>query len=125
MAAWQAAYEQEPRELYIFEIAESARRAGLINEAQASYQRFLRESSATDYIEQRKQAEEQLLVLRQQIERKSWPSGRSTSAGGSGRRSASASRRLSPRAWGAVASQPMNLIGDLPTDRQRTLESPP
>ena len=126
MAAWQAAYEQEPRELYIFEIAESARRAGLINEAQASYQRFLRESSATDYIEQRKQAEEQLLVLRQQIEKKKL-----------------AERPVYKRWWfwtaigvgvaavvtagvvGAVASQPMNLIGDLPTDRQRTLNPPP
>jgi tetratricopeptide (TPR) repeat protein len=126
MAAWQAAYEQDPRELYIFEIAESARRAGLANEAQASYQRFLRESQPSEYPEQRKQATEQLAQIRQQIEKKKL-----------------AERPVYKRWWfwtaigvgvaavvtagvvGAVASQPMNLIGDLPADRQRTLNPPP
>jgi tetratricopeptide (TPR) repeat protein len=126
MAAWQAAYEQEPRELYIFEIAESARRAGLSNEAMASYQRFLREASPADHTEQRQQAEQQLAALRQQIEKKKL-----------------AERPVYKRWWfwtaigvgvaavvtagvvGAVASQPVNLIGDLPADRQRTLNPPP
>ncbi len=70
MAAWQAAYEQDPREIYVFEIAEAARKAGLTNEALASYARFLRESRATDYADERRQSEEHQKSLRVQIERK-------------------------------------------------------
>lgn len=122
MAAWQAAYEQDAQVLYIYEIAESARLAGLSKESLASYQRFLRETVATEYLEQRKQAEVQSVALRQEIESKK-----------------KAERPVYKRWWfwtaigagvavvvgagivGAVASQPTNFIGDLPADRQRDL----
>ncbi|HNN91623.1 MAG TPA: tetratricopeptide repeat protein [Pseudomonadota bacterium] len=125
MAAWQAAYEQDPRELYIFEIAESARRAGLINEAQASYTRFLRESAATDYSEQRKQAETQLAQIAQQREQQK-------------RKETPIYKR--PWFWGVMGgiaavvittaivvplvAKPVDLVGGLPADRQRTLVVP-
>ena len=125
MAAWQAAYEQDPREIYIFEIAEAARKAGLTNEALASYARFLRESRATDFADERRQSEEQQKALRAQLERKK-----------------QAEKPISKRWWfwtalgagvavavtagvvGAVASQPINLIGDIPADRVRVLNPP-
>ena len=125
MAAWQSAYEQDPRELYIFEIAEAARKAGLSNEAIASYQRFLRETQPTDYVEQRRQAEAQLPVLRKQIEAKKV-----------------AEKPVYKRWWfwtviGGIAvagittaivvplvAKPIDLVGGLPEDRQRTLTVP-
>lgn len=125
MAAWQAAYEQDPREIYIFEIAESARRAGLSNEAIASYQRFLRETQPTDYVEQRRQAEAQLPALRTQLEAKK-----------------AAEKPIYKRWWfwtvlgGVVVAgvttaivvplvaKPVDLVGGLPADRQRTLSVP-
>lgn len=125
MAAWQAAYEQDPRELYIFEIAESARRAGLINEAQASYSRFLRETSATDYLDERKQAETQLAQIAQQREQQK-------------RKEIPVYKR--PWFWGVMGglaavvittaivvplvAKPIDLVAGLPSDRQRTLVVP-
>lgn len=125
MAAWQAAFEQDPRELYIFEIAEAARKAGLTNESLASYQRFLRETQPTDYVEQRRQAEAQLPALRTQIEAKKV-----------------AEKPVYKRWWfwtviGGIAvagittaivvplvAKPIDFLSGLPEDRQRTLMSP-
>lgn len=126
MAAWQAAYEQDPRELYIFEIAEAARKAGLGSEAVASYQRFLRESQPTDYVEQRRQAEAQLPVLRKQLEAKKaaekpiykrWWFWTALGAG--------VAVAVTAGVVGVVASEPTNFISDIPSDRQRPLNPPP
>lgn len=125
MAAWQAAYEQDPRELYIFEIAEAARKAGLTNEALASYARFLRESRATDYADERRQSEEQQKALRAQLERKKqaekpihkrWWFWTALGAG--------VAVAVTAGVVGAVASQPINFIGDIPADRVRVLNPP-
>ena len=126
MAAWQAAYEQDPREIYIFEIAEAARKAGLTNEALASYARFLRESRATDFADERRQSEEQQKALRAQLERKKqaekpiykrWWFWTALGAG--------VAVAVTAGVVGAVASQPINLIGDIPADRVRVLNPPP
>jgi tetratricopeptide (TPR) repeat protein len=126
MAAWQAAYEQDPRELYIFEIAEAARKAGLTNESIASYQRFLRETQATDYVEQRRQAESQLPALRKQLEvkkaaekpiHKRWWFWTAIGAG--------VAVAVTAGVVGAVASQPTNFLADIPPEQQRPLNPPP
>lgn len=126
MAAWQAAYEQDPRELYIFEIADAARKAGLTNESVASYQRFLRETQPTDYVEQRRQAEAQLPVLRKQLEAKKaaekpiykrWWFWTALGAG--------VAVAVTAGVVGVVASEPVNFLSDIPADRQRPLNPPP
>lgn len=66
MAAWQAAYRSEPRPIYTFRIAESARQAGATGEAIASYQRFLRDTHPPDFATERKSAEDYLPQLQKE-----------------------------------------------------------
>ena len=68
MAAWQAAYRSEPRPIYTFRIAESARQAGSTGEAIASYQRFLRDTHPPDYSTERKSAEDNLPQLQKELQ---------------------------------------------------------
>lgn len=66
MASWQAAYRSEPRPIYTFRIAESARQAGATGEAIASYQRFLRDTHPPDFATERKSAEDYLPQLQKE-----------------------------------------------------------
>jgi tetratricopeptide (TPR) repeat protein len=68
MAAWQAAYRSEPRPIYTFHIAESARQAGATGEAIASYQRFLRDTHPPDFATERKSAEDSLPQLQKELQ---------------------------------------------------------
>ncbi len=63
MAAWQAAYRSDPRPIYTFRIAESARQAGVLGEAVASYQRFLRDTHPPEFPSERQTAEQNLPVV--------------------------------------------------------------
>ncbi len=68
MAAWQAAYRSEPRPIYTFQIAESARQAGSLGEAVASYQRFLRDTHPPEFQSERQTAERFLPVVQKDLQ---------------------------------------------------------
>lgn len=63
MASWQAAYRSDPRPIYTFRVAESARQAGALGEAVASYQRFLRDTHPPEFPSERQTAEQYLPIV--------------------------------------------------------------
>lgn len=68
MAAWQAAYRSEPRPIYTYRIAESARLSGALGESVASYQRFLRDTRPPEFPKEREAAERYLPVVQRELQ---------------------------------------------------------
>jgi len=119
MAAWQAAYRSEPKPIYTFRVAESARQAGTTGEAIASYQRFLRDTHPPDFATERKSAEEYLPILQKEQQDQKKPIYKRwwfwTIIGGA------AAGIGAGIAAGVVAGQSKNVIPGVPPENQRIL----
>lgn len=119
MASWQAAYRSEPRPIYTFRIAESARQAGATGEAIASYQRFLRDTHPPDFATERKSAEDYLPQLQKEQQDQKKPIYKRwwfwTIIGGA------AAGIGAGIAAGVVAGQSGNTLPGVPVENQRVL----
>lgn len=119
MAAWQAAYRAEPKPIYTFRVAESARQAGAPGEAVASYQRFLRDTRPPEFATERQSAEHYLPILQKEQQDQKKPVykrwwfwtilGAAAVAAGGG------------IAAGVLASQNQSVLPGIPPENQRIL----